>query len=83
MVTTARFDDIRIVIYSNDHRPCHVHVMTREDEAVFYLGCPEGPPELRENHGFSYKRLKLLSAQLAADLAYQCKQWKEIHGDFD
>lgn len=83
MVTTARFDDVRVVIYSNDHRPCHVHVMNREHEAVFHLRCPEGPPQLRINYGFTYRRLKLLCALLTEDLPYQCQQWKEIHGDVD
>ncbi|WP_273823137.1 hypothetical protein [Pseudomonas asplenii] len=44
---------------------------------------PEGPPQLRINYGFTYRRLKLLCALLTEDLAYQCQQWKEIHGDFD
>ncbi|WP_199271807.1 DUF4160 domain-containing protein [Pseudoduganella flava] len=39
---------MRVVIYPNDHRPAHVHVIGPGCEAVFDLHCPEGPPELRE-----------------------------------
>ncbi|UZE31568.1 hypothetical protein LOY63_12890 [Pseudomonas asplenii] len=56
--------------------------MDWEHEAVFHLRCPEGPAQLRSNDGFSSRRLKLLCALLNEDLAYQCQQWKEIHGDF-
>jgi Domain of unknown function (DUF4160) len=38
-------DGLRVVIYPNDHRPAHVHVIGSGCEAVFNLHCPEGPPE--------------------------------------
>jgi hypothetical protein len=41
------------VVYPNDHRPAHVHVIGPGAEAVFNLNCPTGPPELRESFGFS------------------------------
>ena len=44
---------MRVVIYSNDHRPAHVHVIGAGKEAVFELNCPPGPVVLRENYGFS------------------------------
>ena len=53
MPTVLCFDGLRVVIYPNDHRPAHVHVIGGGCEAVFDLHCPEGPPELRENYGFS------------------------------
>ena len=52
MVTVLRSDGFRVVIYPNDHRPAHVHVIGAGKEAVFNLHCPKGPPELRENYGF-------------------------------
>ncbi len=53
MVTVLRVNGFRVVIYPNDHRPAHVHVISAEHEAVFNLNCPDGPPSLRENYGFS------------------------------
>lgn len=53
MPTVLRIDGLRVVIYPNDHRPAHAHVIGREGEAVFILHCPDGPPELRESYRFS------------------------------
>lgn len=48
MPTVLRLGALRVVIYPNDHRPAHVHVLGAGGEAVFVLNCPDGPPELRE-----------------------------------
>lgn len=53
MPTILRFDGLRAVIYPNDHRPAHVHVIGADGEAVFVLHCPAGPPTLREIFGFN------------------------------
>ncbi len=50
--TVMRFDGLRVVVYSNDHRPAHIHVIGRGCEAVFNLNCSAGPAEVRENYGF-------------------------------
>lgn len=57
MPIVLRFDGLRVVIYPNDHRPAHVHVIGRGCEAVFDLHCPAGPVELRENYGLSRREL--------------------------
>ena len=48
-------------------------------EATFNLNCPNGPPELRENYGFSIAQLNRISAALAADLEHLCAEWSRIH----
>ncbi len=35
--TVLQIDGLRVVVYLNDHRPAHVHVVGAEGEAVFYL----------------------------------------------
>ena len=80
MPTVKRVNGLRIVIYPNDHRPAHVHVIGDGCEAIFNLHCPEGPPELRENYGFSRQVLGDIKAALAADLAHLCAEWSKIHG---
>jgi len=45
------------VVYPNDHRPSHVHVIGRGYEAVFDLNCLAGPLEIRENYGFSRREI--------------------------
>jgi hypothetical protein len=73
---------LRVVVYPNDHRPAHVHILGKGCEAVFNLHCPDGPPQLRENHGFSQKDLGKVAAALAEELAELCARWRSIHGNF-
>ncbi|WP_200876780.1 DUF4160 domain-containing protein [Cupriavidus sp. SK-3] len=42
MPTVLSIFGLRVVIYPNDHRPAHVHVMGKGCEAVFNLPLPEG-----------------------------------------
>jgi len=80
MPTVAVIDGLRVVIYPNDHRPAHVHVIGGGCEAVFKLNCLEGPPELRENYGFVAGKLSRIKAGLAARLKSLCGEWSRIHG---
>lgn len=52
MPTVLRIDGLRVVIYPNDHRPAHVHVIGADAEAVFELYPRHGPVVLRESIGF-------------------------------
>ena len=78
--TVMRLDGLRVVVYPNDHRPAHVHVIGRGCEAVFNLNCPAGPVELRENYGFPARELRRLLDTLAENLETLCGAWEEIHG---
>ena len=69
-----------MVIYPNDHRPAHVHVIGRGHEAVFHLNCPDGPVELRENYGFSKREISKIEIELTEHMAELCRAWEEIHG---
>jgi hypothetical protein len=88
MPTVLRFAGLRVVIYPNDHRPAHVHVIGPAHvhvigggcEAVFNLDCPDGPPELRENYGFARHELARIVDTLRQAIADLCAQWRMIHG---
>ena len=80
MLTVLTIFGLNVVIYPNDHRPAHVHVIGNGCEAVFNLGCPQGPPELRENYGFAARDLRRIAAALMANLANFCAAWRKIHG---
>lgn len=80
MPTALRFDGLRVVIYPNDHRPAHVHVLGRGGEAVFKLNCPIGPLDLRESFGFSGPELRRILDRLMSALAQLCRTWEAIHG---
>lgn len=81
MPTVHRFDGLRVVIYSNDHRPAHVHVMGGGCEAVFVLNAPLGPPQLRENYGFAARQLAAIERELASQLRRLDSEWGAIHGE--
>ena len=82
MATVLRFLSYRVVIYSNDHRPCHVHAMNDDHEAIFELNCPKGPPSLRENYGFRKATLNLIASNLQNNLTDLCTHWRQIHGNY-
>lgn len=67
----------RVVIYPNDHRPAHVHVIGGGGEAVFNLA---GELELRENHGFDSKSLRRIWVELQNNQAHLITKWEDIHG---
>lgn len=81
MPTILRLGSLRVVIYPNDHRPAHVHVIGPDGEAVFLLNCPGGPPELRESFGFRLKDVNRILGDLAAVLAKLCNEWDKLHGN--
>ncbi|MGB9988644.1 DUF4160 domain-containing protein [Massilia sp. SM-13] len=82
MPTVLNTLGLRFVVYPNDHRPAHVHVMGNGCEAVFTLRCPSGPPALRENYGFSQKVLTQIGYTVSANLTHLCSHWEEIHGRY-
>ena len=83
MPTIARLaGGYRVVVYPNDHRPDHVHVVGADREAVFLLNCPDGPPVLRESFGFGSRDLTRIRDDLARVLSTLCDAWRRIHGSF-
>jgi hypothetical protein len=80
MPTVLQIDGLRVVIYPNDHRPAHVHVIGNGCEAVFDLCCPGGPPTLRENYGFARRKVTWIRGALGLHLAALCDDWRRIHG---
>ena len=79
--TILRVGGLRLVIYLNDHRPAHVHVIGAGRETVFELNCPDGPPKVREGAGYRSKELSTLTRVLWDRLAQLCEAWRSIHGD--
>ena len=81
MPTVLRIGAWRVVIYPNDHRPSHVHVIGQGCEAVFDLQCPNGPPKLRENYRFGLNETGRIEKALIANLTDLCGEWERIHGN--
>lgn len=76
-----------MVIYSEDHRPSHVHLVGAEQAAVLFLNCQDdplthGPVVVRENHGFQARELRPLVELVEANLALLCTEWRRVHGAY-
>lgn len=82
MVTVHRGGGFRVVIYSNDHEPAHVHVI-RDGEVVINLLGTDDQPEVRQAYGATNadirKSLRIVAEQRAMLLA----KWQEIHDGTD
>jgi hypothetical protein len=80
MPTVLWIGKLRVVIYPNDHRPAHVHVMGQGHEGVFELNRPAGGVTLRENYGFGRRDLARIAAALIENLLELLAAWERIHG---
>ena len=80
MPTILRLFGFRVVVYPNDHRPAHVHVIGAKCEAVFELNCPMGPVSLRENYGCSRRDITRIKVALGSNISRLCAGWEAIHG---
>ncbi len=81
MPTIVRFAGYRVVIYPNDHRPEHVHVIGKGVGVVFEVNCPDGDIVLRENYGASRKQASQIRRQLKPFQGRICAAWEEVHGE--
>jgi hypothetical protein len=70
----------RVVIYPNDHRPPHVHVIGADEHARFELLCGLGQVQLMSAIGFSLRQLQLIADYLQANITQLCNEWGRIHG---
>jgi hypothetical protein len=81
MPTVLTAGNVRVVIYTNDHPPPHVHVVRGNDaRARFELNCPEGPVGLIDHDGFRLAEINRLGGLIADDLERICAMWSAIHG---
>ena len=70
----------RVVIFTNDHLPPHVHVIGKEEHARFELHCDLGYLKVMSNIGFRLGQLKQIERYLVRHLAHLCAEWGRIHG---
>ena len=82
MVTVLRADGLRVVIYTNDHQPAHVHVFGDGETKINLLG-PGGTPDLvwadRMTRGELRRAVRVVVEHQAALL----QRWEDIHGRAD
>ena len=73
------FKGWRVVIFTNDHRPPHVHVMGVEEHARFELQCDLEQLQVMSNVGFSLQQLQSIATYLQANLKHLCKERRRTH----
>ena len=78
MVTVLRAEGLRVVIFTNDHEPAHVHVFG-DGEAKIDLRSAGGVPELIWADGMSRNEVRRALRIVAANRALLLARWEEIH----
>jgi len=78
MVTVLRAHGLRVVIFTNDHQPAHVHVFG-DGAAKINIAGPDGTPELvwaNNMRGGDVRRaMRLVTEHQVSLLA----RWSELH----
>ncbi|TCL03683.1 uncharacterized protein DUF4160 [Sodalis ligni] len=79
MPTIFRFKGWRVMIYTMDHLPPHVHVIGANGQVVFVL--LKDNIELREMIGVKPKELAEIEKELLNQLPQLQSAWEQIHGN--
>jgi hypothetical protein len=81
MAEVFRTGGIRIVVFSNDHPPPHVHALGPDRTARFKLTGPDGPVEFWDCEGrWTQSQLNELGEEIAARFEDCRTAWSKIHG---
>ena len=64
-------------IYTRDHCPPHVHVISQEGEAIFTVS--EDGVEMRENKGMRQKDISLSLSVIYENKELILKEWENYH----
>ncbi len=71
----------RLVIYTQDHEPAHVHI-TGAGQAKINLIGPEGMPELVYSIGIKRSDMRRLMAEAIEHRDHFLNEWERIHGRY-
>lgn len=82
MVTVHRAQGLRIVIFTNDHQPAHVHVFGDGQAKIDLLGS-DGLPALVWAEGMTRSEVRRAMAVVTAEQQRLLERWREIHGRVD
>ena len=79
MVTINRAHGLRVIIFTDDHEPAHVHVFGDGQAKINLIG-PDGAPTLVWAEGMKANELRR-AVQLVRDQQERfLARWREIHG---
>jgi hypothetical protein len=80
MPTIIRQGGFRVVIYTDDHAPPHVHVFYGNEELLVSLGSGTVPVGVRTNRDMKPQRILKALRLVADNQALLLERWREIHG---
>ena len=78
MPTIMKLFGLCFRIYTRDHMPPHVHVLSQEGEAIFLI-CEENVT-LKANNGLKPKDINLALSILEENRELIIQEWSNIHG---
>ena len=79
MVTVHRAQGLRVVIFTNDHAPAHVHVFSDGQAKINLLG-PDGLPALVWAEGMSRSEVRRAMAVVTTEHQRLLERWRELYG---
>ena len=82
MVTVLRAHGLRVVVFTNDHQPAHVHVFG-DGEARIDLRGAGGVPALVWADGMSRGEVRRAMRIVTEQQAFLLARWEEIHDRID
>ena len=79
MVTIHRAHGLRVVIFTDDHEPAHVHVFG-DGQAKINLVGPDGEPELVWAEDMTRNEVRRAMAVVIEHQAAFLARWRDMHG---
>lgn len=79
MATVLRKGRLRVMVYSRDHPPPHVHVITPAGKAKILVEGNAGHPELVWNFGLARRELATALALIDRHKDLILEQWRRNH----
>jgi hypothetical protein len=79
MVTICRADGLRVIIFTDDHEPAHVHVFSDGHAKIDLVG-PDGEPELVWAVGMKRNEVRRALALVTEHRDEFLERWRTIHG---
>ena len=79
MITVYRAGGLRVVIFTDDHEPAHVHVFGDGQVKINLIG-PNRQPELLWAEGMKRSDVRHALTLVAEQRDFLLARWREIHG---
>ncbi len=82
MVVVHRAHGFRVVIYTQDHEPAHVHIVGAGRAKINLFG-PDGRPEVVDVVGIKKSDMRRLLSEVMEHRDRFMREWERIHGRSD